>query len=97
MFLALPLIFAANPLQTYGFSYGRERLVVARDARRHLRRNGGDPDRVRRSPASRARRLGFLLRQGLMFAAIAAIAASAAPPPPGVPALPLTSVEAPVP
>jgi hypothetical protein len=24
MFLAVPLIYAANPLQTYGFSYGRE-------------------------------------------------------------------------
>jgi O-antigen/teichoic acid export membrane protein len=96
MFLALPLICAANPLQTYSFSYGRERVLVAATlgvtfAGTAAIVTGQAVNGITGAAAE------FLVRQGLMFVALAAIAATAARHHQGVPPLPLTSVEAPIP
>jgi PST family polysaccharide transporter len=92
MFLALPLIYAANPLQTYVFSYGRERLVVG--ATLAVAFTGTAAILIgQASEGISGAAVGFLVRQGLMFAAIAAIAASTALTRDAA----HTSVEAPVP
>jgi O-antigen/teichoic acid export membrane protein len=77
MLLALPLAFAANPLLTYSFSYGRERAVVVAAIVITLVGTGAILTGQAVEGVSGAA-IGFLLRQGLMFAAIASIAASAA-------------------
>ena len=96
MFLALPLIYAANPLQTYGFSYGRERLVVG--ATVGVAFTGTAAILIgQASEGISGAAVGFLVRQGLMFAAIAAIAATAGRGEQAVTAVPVTSLDAPVP
>jgi len=96
MFLALPLICAANPLQTYGFSYRRERVVVVATLGVTFAGTAAIVTGQAVAGISGAA-AGFLLRQGLMFAALAAIAATVARHHQGVPPLPLTPVETPIP
>jgi len=73
MLLALPFIYAANPLQAYGFSYGRERAVVICTLTVTFVGTaaivaGQALDGVSGAAA------GYLVLQGLMFVAIASIA-----------------------
>jgi O-antigen/teichoic acid export membrane protein len=96
MFLALPLIFASNPLWTYGFSYGRERLVVAATLAVAFFGTGAILIGQASAGISGAA-VGFLVRQSLMFVAIAAIAAKAARGEQAVVAAPFKSVDAMVP
>jgi O-antigen/teichoic acid export membrane protein len=96
MFLALPLIYAANPLQAYGFSYGRERAVVMATIAVTFVGTGAILTGQALEGISGAA-VGFLVRQGLMFGAIAAIAAIASRSDRSLSPLPLGSrVEAPV-
>jgi O-antigen/teichoic acid export membrane protein len=77
MFLALPLIYAASPLQVYSFSYGRERAVVMATIAVTFVGTGAILTGQAIVGISGAA-AGFLLRQGLMFGAIASIAAMTA-------------------
>jgi O-antigen/teichoic acid export membrane protein len=77
MFLALPLVYAASPLQAYGFSYGRERaVVIATLAVTFLGTAAILTGQALEGISGAA--AGFLVRQGLMFGAIAWIAAMTA-------------------
>jgi O-antigen/teichoic acid export membrane protein len=97
MLLALPLIYAASPLQAYGFSYGRERVVVFATISVTFVGTGAILTGQALEGISGAA-VGFLVRQGLMFCAIGAIAAIASRSDRSLSPLPLGSrVEAPVP
>jgi O-antigen/teichoic acid export membrane protein len=97
MLLALPLVYAANPLQAYGFSYGRERAVVFATISVTFVGTGAILAGQALEGVSGAA-VGFLVRQALMFSAIVAIAAVASRSDRSLSPLPLGSrVEAPVP
>ena len=104
MLLSLPLIYAANPLQAYGFSYGRERAVVVATLSVTFVGTAAIVIGQALEGVSGAA-AGFLVRQSLMFIAIASIAVVTARKHRHSAAVPLSSpvealsppVEAPVP